>query len=69
MWCKHTTEDCCTKKRAPDGTTTTSTKGKGDKSKDDGQTKSPATLSIAKALVAISEGEEYASDDESNSSS
>jgi hypothetical protein len=58
MWCEHITEDCRAKK-ALDGGKSVTNKEKPNKTKDGGQTD---TLSIAKALVAITETEDYASD-------
>jgi hypothetical protein len=60
MWCEHTTEDCRAKK-ASDGGKSGTNKDKSDKEKGGRQTD---TLKIAKALVAITDAEDDASDDE-----
>jgi hypothetical protein len=60
MWCKHTKEDCRAKK-ASDGGKSGTSKDKSDKDKGGGQTD---TLKIAKALVAITDAEDGASDDD-----
>jgi hypothetical protein len=60
MWCEHITEDCRAKK-ALDGDKSGTNKEKSNKSKDGRHTD---TLSIVRALVAFTETEDYASDND-----